>query len=68
MSEVIEGYERASEKALELLPSLVTKTIAPNDFTEVMHVIKTSVMSKQYGNEDFLSELIGKACSKLIEQ
>lgn len=64
MTEVIEGYERASEKALEMLPSLVTKSISPKDQSEVAHVVRTAVMSKQYGNEDFLAELIEKACSK----
>jgi T-complex protein 1 subunit theta len=33
------------------------------DKKEVMKAIRTSVMSKQYGNEDFLANLITDACS-----
>jgi len=31
---------------------------------EVEKGIKTSIMSKQYGSEDFLTKLIAKACGK----
>lgn len=34
------------------------------DKESVVKAIRTSVMSKQYGNEDFLAELITDACSK----
>lgn len=33
---------------------------------EVMHAIRTAVMSKQYGNEDFLANLISSACGELV--
>lgn len=32
---------------------------------EVRHAIRTAVMSKQYGNEDFLANLITNACGEL---
>lgn len=62
-SQVIEGYEMACKKALEILPDCVC-TSAKNlhDVTEATAMIHTAVMSKQYGNEDFLSELIAQAC------
>lgn len=31
---------------------------------EVLKAVRTSIMSKQYGYEDFLAELIAHACSK----
>lgn len=33
---------------------------------EVRHAIRTAVMSKQYGNEDFLANLITSACGELF--
>ena len=36
------------------------------DKNEVTKAIRTSVMSKQYGNEDFLAKLIADACSTYI--
>jgi len=66
-TEVADGYEIALNKALELLPSLscyeVTNT---RDEESVKKAVRTAVMSKQYGNEDFLSELITKACISIL--
>ena len=45
--------------------ALQTKEVKDlSSFEEVFPVIRSSVMSKQYGNEDFLAELITKACRK----
>ncbi|RWS31584.1 T-complex protein subunit theta-like protein [Leptotrombidium deliense] len=62
--EVIEGYEMARDKILEeLLPNLVCDEIKDADNVEsVMKAIRTSVMSKQYGSEDFIANLVSKAC------
>ena len=66
-TEVAEGYEIALTKALEILPTLscfeVTNT---RDEESVKKAIRTAVMSKQYGNEDFLSDLITKACISIL--
>lgn len=64
-SEIVDGYEMALDKALEILPTLTCIEI--KDFrneVEVEKGIKPSIMSKQYGNEDFLTVLITKACGK----
>lgn len=62
-AEVIEGYQMACKKALEILPELVCYTVKDmRESAEVTRAIKSSISSKQYGNEDFLSELIIKAC------
>ena len=34
------------------------------DRQQVSKAIRTSIMSKQYGNEDFLTELICEACGQ----
>jgi T-complex protein 1 subunit theta len=63
VTEVIEGYELSCKKALELLPDLVVDKVADiKNREEVVHVIRTAVMSKQYGLEDFLAGLIADAC------
>ena len=62
---MIEGYEIACHKALEILPDCVC-TSAKNlhDITEATALIRPAVMSKQYGNEDFLANLIAQACGE----
>ncbi len=64
-SEIVSGFELALEKALEVLPTLVVDEVKDyRNEDEVFKVIRTAVMSKQLGNEDFLAKLITKACSK----
>ncbi|CAH1800231.1 unnamed protein product [Owenia fusiformis] len=63
LTEVIEGFELACKKALDILPDLTCGKVEELDNkAEIKKVVKTSVMSKQYGNEDFLSDLITNAC------
>ncbi|ESN94807.1 hypothetical protein HELRODRAFT_186032 [Helobdella robusta] len=63
VTEVVEGYEQACRLALEILPNLVVKTISDRRNKEdVTQVIRSSVMSKQYGLEDFLGPLIADTC------
>lgn len=68
-SQVIEGYEKACKKALEILPDCVCSS-AKNlrDVNEAASYIRTAVASKQYGNEEFLANLIAQACGELIVQ
>lgn len=67
--EVIEGYEKACKKALEILPDLSCSSLSDlRDSEEVTKALKTAVGSKQYGNEDFLSELITKACVSILPE
>lgn len=63
--QVIEGYEKACKKALEILPDCVCSS-AKNlrDVNEAASYIRTAVMSKQYGNEDFFANLIAQACGE----
>lgn len=66
-SEIVDGYELALEKALEILPTLTCYEIKDYRNEAVVEKgIRTAVMSKQYGNEDFLTRLIAKACGKYI--
>lgn len=65
--EVIEGYEKAGEKALELLKDLAVSEVGDlRDSKEVARCMKSALASKQYGNEDFLSKLIAEACVSVL--
>jgi len=68
-TEVAEGYEIACRKALEVLESCACHEIkdAKNN-DEVLKAVRTAVMSKQYGNEDFLADLIVKACTAIVPE
>ncbi|XP_064404674.1 T-complex protein 1 subunit theta-like [Halichondria panicea] len=62
-AEVIDGYEMALLKSLEVLPSLeCSKASNLRDKKEVVKALKTSIASMQYGNEDFLAGLVAEAC------
>lgn len=66
-TEVAEGYERASKKAYEILPTLSCGKIENvHDKEAVTKAIRSAIMSKQYGCEDFLAKLVTEACSKCI--
>ncbi|OXU23343.1 T-complex protein 1 subunit theta [Nasonia vitripennis] len=66
-SEIVEGYEIALEKALEELPKLVVHEAKDHkDIEQIKAGIKTSIMSKQYGKEDFITELVCKACTSIL--
>ncbi|XP_067896613.1 T-complex protein 1 subunit theta [Heterodontus francisci] len=69
VSEVIEGYEAASKKALEILPDLICSSVKNlRDIEDVSPVIRAAIMSKQYGNADFLSKLITQACVSVYSE
>lgn len=66
---VAEGYEEALEKCLEILPTLCSKKVTDyRNLEAVIDGIKTSIQSKQYGNEDFLANLIGHACISILPE
>lgn len=67
-ADIISGYELAMEQTVQILDALVCVTISDCREEElVTKAVKTAVMSKQYGNEDFLARLITKACSKFFK-
>ena len=67
-AEIVDGYELALEKALQILPTLTCYEVKDyRNSEEVQKAIKTSIMSKQYGQEDFLTKLIAKACGKFFK-
>ena len=66
-TEVAEGYELACNKAIEFLQNLTCHEIKDaKNVEDVKKAVKTAVMSKQYGHEDFLADLIVKACVGIV--
>lgn len=62
-AEIVSGYQRAYDKSLELLPSLVTKRVENiRKPLELEAALKSVLATKQYGYEDFLSNLVAEAC------
>lgn len=62
-SEILVGYEKGSKKALELLEGLTCfKPENLRDKTQLVKCINSTIASKQFGLEDFLSGLIADAC------
>lgn len=68
-SEIVEGYEKALQKALDILPKLVCHEVKDvRDVGAVKEAIRAAIMSKQFGHEDFLSDLIAKACVSILPE
>uniref|UniRef100_A0A3B4XSU3 T-complex protein 1 subunit theta n=1 Tax=Seriola lalandi dorsalis TaxID=1841481 RepID=A0A3B4XSU3_SERLL len=59
----------ACRKTLEILPDCVCSSAKNlHDVKEATSLIRTAVMSKQYGNEDFLASLIAQACVSILPE
>ena len=64
---IIDGYQAASEKALELLGKLA-KTIKPDDRESLIKIAKTSMQSKLVSEDSTsLSKLVVDAILKIVE-
>lgn len=69
VADICEGYEKGLEKVIELLPTLVCYEVEDcRNLEKVKEGLKASIMSKQYGNEDFLVDLIAKACVAIMPE
>jgi len=64
---VAEGYEKALKKALDILPTIVCETVEDVRDRKVMsHAMRTAIMAKQYGNDEFITQLITDACISIL--
>mmetsp|Transcript_9245 Transcript_9245/g.21791 ORF Transcript_9245/g.21791 Transcript_9245/m.21791 type:complete len:555 (+) Transcript_9245:178-1842(+) len=62
-SEIVEGYKKAGERLLELLPALAVETVDdPRDRNSLLSVVSPVLSAKQYGSEDVLAPLVVDAC------
>jgi len=65
---IIDGYQAASEKALELLAKLA-KTVKPDDRESLIKIAKTSMQSKLVSEDSVpLSKLVVDAILKIVEK
>jgi len=66
-SEIIAGFNKASQKALEILEGLAThKCQDVKNIDEVTKFLKSAIASKQYGYENVLTPIIAKACLEVL--
>ncbi|CAG8545641.1 7316_t:CDS:10 [Cetraspora pellucida] len=66
-SEIVQGYELARDKALEILEDLCVETVKDQKSkTELLKAVKTAIASKQYGNEDLLTDLVIDAALSIM--
>lgn len=67
-SEVIAGYQIASDKIQELLPTLVCKQVSVQTASdeELSQVLTPVLASKHYGSHDLLAPLILQACKVVM--
>jgi len=67
--EIIDGYTIALNKVQEILPKLVCSEAKDLlDKQLVRKALKSCFCSKQLGNEEFLSELVGDACMQALKE
>lgn len=60
-SEIVEGYKKASEKAMALLEQLVCFTLEnPRDKAALTKALIPVLASKQHGYEEMLAELVSE--------
>ncbi|ROT85674.1 T-complex protein 1 subunit theta [Penaeus vannamei] len=68
-TDVAEGYQLALNKAIEILPTLKCWEVTdPKDLVTVTKALRSAIMSKQYGHEDFLANLVAKACISILPE
>lgn len=68
-TEIAEGYEHALDKCLEYLPELICLEIKDSkNIEQVTKGIRSSIMSKQYGSEDFIAGLVAKASIAILPE
>ena len=66
-SEIVEGYKKAGEKLLELLPELAVEAIDDaRDRDSLVRVVGPVLSAKQYGSEDVLAPLVVDACLRTM--
>lgn len=66
-SEIIQGYELASQKAVEILDGLVVDEVSRlSEASELQKAIRTAIAAKQYGSEDVLSRLVSEAITYVL--
>eukprot|EP00747_Dinoflagellata_sp_TGD_P134574 gnl/TRDRNA2_/TRDRNA2_175339_c0_seq1.p1 gnl/TRDRNA2_/TRDRNA2_175339_c0~~gnl/TRDRNA2_/TRDRNA2_175339_c0_seq1.p1 ORF type:complete len:536 (-),score=-14.96 gnl/TRDRNA2_/TRDRNA2_175339_c0_seq1:140-1747(-) len=64
-TDIVNGYRKAADKAIEVLTSLVcpgSEVFDNKNEIDVIQRIKGTVTSKHFGNDEFLCQLVARAC------
>jgi T-complex protein 1 subunit theta len=62
-SEIILGFQKGLKEALKILEKSVVEELKDiKDKKSVSRAMKATISSKQYGNEEFLTDIISEAC------
>jgi len=62
-AEIVEGYQRAYDKVVSILPGLVVHSVENvRDSTQLIKAVKSVLATKHYGYENFLTSLVVDAC------
>ena len=63
-TDIVEGYRKAGDKLAELLPTLVTKVLEPQELNVVSlaEAIAPVLAAKQFGCDTVLAPLVAEAC------
>lgn len=66
-TEIIQGYKMANKFAIKELENLIIDQIQNfQEKNELLKIIKPVIMSKQYGQENFISDLVATAIQQVI--
>jgi len=66
-ADIIEGYELAKQKATEILEEMCCEQASDvTDVNQLLKAVRPVIGSKQYGYDQFLAELVCKACVHIM--
>lgn len=67
-TEIIDGFELAASKIIdEFLPQAKVDEVKDiRNVGDIEAALKTTIATKQYGNEDFLAKLVAQACISIL--
>merc|ERR1712137_142491 len=69
LADIIAGYKKALEKTLETLSDLEVDCVKDvSVLDDIKKPLKTTIASKLYGYEDFLSGLVAQACINVLPE
>ena len=66
-TEIVEGYEQALQQALVYFEqTAIESKVDFHSFDDLVRIVKSSISTKQYGLENFLSKVVAEACLSIM--
>lgn len=67
--EVLEGYDKAGKRVVELLSTLSVSSVENfRDRDAIARALRSTIASKQYAHQDFLSSLVADCCISVLPE